>query len=77
MLIENAMVHVFIANRNSRDTMNKNPDNSRQEAYEAFTDMMENHPELFYDTSELDDMEDGSVTHKNLEEWLEEIKKMN
>ena len=35
--------------------------------------MMEEHPELFYDTSELEGMEDNEVTQKPLNEWIEEL----
>jgi hypothetical protein len=35
--------------------------------------MMEEHPELFYDTSELEGMEDNEVTQKPLNEWIEEF----
>ena len=37
--------------------------------------MMEEHPELFYDTSELEGMEDNEVTQKPLNEWIEELPK--
>lgn len=39
--------------------------------------MMEEHPELFYDTSELDGLEDNEVTQKPLNEWIEEIVEKN
>ena len=35
--------------------------------------MMEEYPELFYDTSELEGMEDNEVTQKPLNEWIEEL----
>ena len=39
--------------------------------------MMEEHPELFYDTSELDGLEDDEVTQKPLNEWIEELVEKN
>ena len=39
--------------------------------------MMEEHPELFYDTSELEGMEDNEVTQKPLNEWIEELVEKN
>lgn len=39
--------------------------------------MMEEHPELFYDTSELDDLEDDEVIQKPLDEWIEDLVKKN
>ena len=38
---------------------------------------MEEHPELFYDTSELDGLEDNEVTQKTLNEWIEELVEKN
>ena len=39
--------------------------------------MMEEHPELFYDTSELDGLEDDEVIHKPLDEWIEDLVEKN
>ena len=39
--------------------------------------MMEEHPELFYDTSELDGLEDDEVIQKPLNEWIEELVEKN
>lgn len=39
--------------------------------------MMEEYPELFYDTSELDGLEDNEVTQKALNEWIEELVEKN
>ncbi len=39
--------------------------------------MMEEHPELFYDTSELEGLEDNEVTQKTLKEWIEELVEKN
>jgi len=39
--------------------------------------MMEEHPELFYDTSELDGLEDDEVIQKPLDEWIEDLVKKN
>lgn len=39
--------------------------------------MLEEHPELFYDTSELDGLEDDEVIQKPLDEWIEDLVKKN
>ena len=39
--------------------------------------MMEEHPELFYDTSELDGLEDDEVIQKSLDEWIEDLVEKN
>ncbi len=39
--------------------------------------MMEEHPELFYDTCELDGLEDDEVIQKPLDEWIEDLVKKN
>jgi len=39
--------------------------------------MMEEHPELFYDTSELDGLEDDEVIQKPLDEWIEDLVEKN
>jgi hypothetical protein len=39
--------------------------------------MMEEHPELFYGTSELDGLEDDEVIHKPLDEWIEDLVEKN
>ena len=39
----------------------------------SFIEFMEEHPELFYDISELDGSEDNEVTQKPLNEWIEEL----
>ena len=39
--------------------------------------MMEEHPELFHDTSELEGLEDNEVTQKTLNEWIDEFVKKN
>ena len=39
----------------------------------SFIEYMEEHPELFYDISELDGLEDNEVTQKPLNEWIEEL----
>ena len=39
--------------------------------------MMEEHPELFYDTSELDGLEDDEVIQKPLGEWIENLVEKN
>lgn len=39
--------------------------------------MMEEHPELFYDTSELGGLEDNEVTQKTPNEWIEELVEKN
>lgn len=39
--------------------------------------MMEKHPELFYDTSELDGLEDDEVIQKPLDEWIEDLVEKN
>lgn len=39
----------------------------------SFIEFMEEHPELFYDISELDGFEDNEVTQKPLNEWIEEL----
>ena len=43
------------------------------EGHDIFIELMEEHPELFYDTSELDGLEDNEVTQKTLNEWIEEF----
>lgn len=47
-------------------------DETKEKRLEKFAAIMEEHPEMFYDTTELDDL-DGEETQKTLEEWLEEI----
>lgn len=47
------------------------------EGHDIFIELMEEHPELFYDTSELDGLEDNEVTQKTLNEWIEELVKKN
>lgn len=39
--------------------------------------MMEEHPELFYDTSELDGLEDDEMIQKPLDEWIEDLVEKN
>lgn len=43
------------------------------EGHDIFIELMEEHPELFYDTSELDGLDNGGVndgiTQKTIEEW--------
>lgn len=39
--------------------------------------MLEEHPELFYDTSELDGLEDDEVIQKPLDEWIEDLVEKN
>lgn len=39
--------------------------------------MMEEHPELFCDTSELDGLEDDEVIQKPLDEWIEDLVEKN
>ena len=39
--------------------------------------MMEEHPELFYDTSELDGLEDDEVIQKPIDEWIEDLVEKN
>ena len=39
--------------------------------------MMEEHPELFYDTSELDGLEDDEVIQKPLDGWIEDLVEKN
>lgn len=43
----------------------------------SFIEFMEEHPELFYDISELDGLEDNEVTQKPLNEWIEELVEKN
>lgn len=47
------------------------------EGLDIFIELMEEHPELFYDTSELDGLEDNEVTQKTLNEWIEELVEKN
>ena len=47
------------------------------EGHDIFIELMEEHPELFYDTSELDGLEDNEVTQKTLNEWIEELAEKN
>ena len=47
------------------------------EGHDIFIELMEEHPELFYDTSELDGLEDNEVTRKTLNEWIEELVEKN
>ena len=47
------------------------------EERDIFIAMMEEHPELFYDTSELDGLEDDKVTQKTQNEWIEEFVEKN
>ena len=47
------------------------------EGHDIFIELMEEHPELFYDTSELDGLEDNEVTQKTLNEWIEELVEKN
>ena len=47
------------------------------EERDKFIAMMEEHPELFYDTSELDGLEDDKVTQKTQNEWIEEFVEKN
>ena len=47
------------------------------EGHDIFSELLEEHPELFYDTSELDGLEDNEVTQKTLNEWIEELVEKN
>ena len=47
------------------------------EGHDIFIELMEEHPELFYDTSELDGLEDNEMTLKTLIEWIEELVEKN
>ena len=47
------------------------------EEHDIFIELMEEHPELFYDSSELEGMEDNEVTQKPLDEWIEELVEKN
>jgi hypothetical protein len=47
------------------------------EGHDIFIELMEEHPELFYATSELDGLEDNEVTQKTLNEWIEELVEKN
>ena len=47
------------------------------EERDIFIAMMEEHPELFYDTCELGGMEENEVTQKTLNEWIEELVEKN
>jgi len=51
----------------------KNNKKKEMEERDILIAMMEEHPELFYDTSELEGMEDNEVTQKPLNEWIEEL----
>lgn len=44
----------------------------KEEKLEKLAAFIEEHPEIFYDTTELDDCED-EVIQKTFEEWLEEL----
>jgi len=46
---------------------------NKNEQFELFAEMMEANPTLFYDTTELDGMENNEVTQKTLPELDEEI----
>jgi len=55
----------------------KNNKKKEMEERDIFIAMMEEHPELFYDTSELEGMKDNEVTQKPLNEWIEELVEKN
>ena len=47
------------------------------EGHDILIELMEEHPELFYDTSELDGLQGNEVTQKTLNEWIEELVEKN
>ena len=47
------------------------------EGHDILIGLMEEHPELFYDTSELEGFEDNEVAQKPLNEWIEELVEKN
>ena len=48
-------------------------DNNDRKKLEVLARIMEEHPELLYDISELDGIDNNDVTQKTLEEWLDEL----
>lgn len=52
---------------------NEQEDNKRRKL-DVLAEIMEKHPELFYDTSELSSIDNNEVTQKTIEEWLEVLR---
>ena len=48
-------------------------ENNDRKKLEVLARIMEKHPKLLYDISELDGIDNNDVTQKTLEEWLDEF----
>lgn len=53
--------------------MKKKQSRPREEQLAKFAEIMEENPILFYDTTELEGLEDESTTQKSFDEWLKEF----
>lgn len=53
--------------------MKKKQSRPREEQLAMFSEIMEENPILFYDTTEIEGLEDEPITQKSFDEWLEDF----